>query len=414
MPTPPITRETVAHRLAVWLECDRSTASAARKLELSERTVRDSIHAASRMGMMLDEAVMPGFEIANVSTTYGKDGQVRAQSITQKPEPEGGFALPPGHLIKGVSALVDADGRVRQQWYKTRNGALGSGLVEALQEAFAAYDGLAPVEPPPVHSSESRLTFYPVTDLHLGMLAWGEETGEDWDLKIASKTLKRQFDELILGGPAVAGDCVIAFMGDFLHQNDQSNATPKSRHQLDVDGRYQKVLRAGADLALHIIGRAAQRHVGIRVLAVPGNHDPEASVAVHLALSLFYSSHPRVTVDRECVGIAYHRHGVNLIGVTHGDKLPQERMLQAMSHDRREDWSETWCRRFYSGHLHHAKVKSVGPLKCEAFTTPIARDAYAHNAGYRSERELTAIHFDASLGEVGRHNIVIQPEAVKA
>jgi hypothetical protein len=258
------------------------------------------------------------------------------------------------------------------------------------------------------------MTFYPVTDLHLGMLAWGEETGEDWDLKIASKTIKRQYDELILGGPAVAGDCVIAFMGDFLHQNDQTNATPRSRHQLDVDGRYPKVLDIAGQLALHLIGRAAQRHANVKVIVVPGNHDPEASAAVHFGLRMFYSANQRIKVDDKCVGIAYHRHGVNLIGVTHGHNLPQNRMLATMTADRPLDWGETWCRRFYSGHIHHARVKPDGQLKCEAFAPPIPRDAFSHNAGYRSERELTAIHFDAKLGEVGRHNIVIQPEAVKA
>lgn len=407
-------RQTAADRLALWRRLGKNATAAAREIGITRSSMQHTLKWCSKNGLALDEAVMPGFEVAAVSTTYGKNGEVKGQSIQQKPEGGGAFNLPKGHEIKGVSTLVDGDGQVRAQWFKTREGALGGGLVESLREAFAEHEGMAPVEPEPIETSPDRLTFYPVTDLHLGMLAWHEETGESWDLKIAGKTLKRQFDELIAGGTTASGECIVAFMGDLLHQNDATNATPKSRHVLDVDGRFQKVLRAAAELCLHVIGRAAQRHAKVRVMVVPGNHDPEASVAVHLALSMFYSTHPRIAVDKECVGIAYHRHGVNLIGVTHGDKLAQDRMLAAMSHDRASDWGEAWCRRFYSGHIHHARVKAVGPLKCEAFSTPIARDTYAHNAGYRSERELVAIHFDAKLGEVGRHNIIVQPEQVPA
>jgi hypothetical protein len=32
-------------------------------------------------------------------------------------------------------------------------------------------------------------------------------------------------------------------LGDWYHANDQRNVTPKSKHQLDVDGRWFKVLQ---------------------------------------------------------------------------------------------------------------------------------------------------------------------------
>ena len=43
---------------------------------------------------------------------------------------------------------------------------------------------------------------YVITDYHLGALSWGEETGADWDLKIAEDTLVAWFSRAIEQSPA--------------------------------------------------------------------------------------------------------------------------------------------------------------------------------------------------------------------
>lgn len=407
MPSHGLSDDTLNHRVRVWRDHGRNISASARELGISRSAFQSTLDTAKERGFLTgeDAVARQGFYIASLSTRYDSSGAIVSRSVSEKPE-GAEYAPPPDHAIKGVSTLLGADGAVRAQWIKTRAGALGSGLVEALQDAFTAFDGVSPCHPAP-ETQAGRMTFYPVTDLHIGMMAWAVETGQDWDLKIAGKELRRAYDELIGDGPLGSSEAVIAFMGDILHQNDATNETPAHKHKLDVDGRYPKVLRAATELALHIIGRAAQRHAKVTVYVVPGNHDPEAAVALHLALSMFYRGNDRVRVSGEATGIHYHRFGANLIGIAHGDKIGPQRMLHAMTADRPKDWGETTCRRFYSGHRHQAKLETVGPLRCEIFAAPCAKDAFAYNGGFRAEREIVAIHFDELAGEAGRKTMVL-------
>jgi pantothenate kinase-related protein Tda10 len=52
-------------------------------------------------------------------------------------------------------------------------------------------------------------------------------------------------------------------------------------------------------VALHqdIIELALQKHATVRVRILPGNHDPEISITLQIALAAFYSSNPMVIVE---------------------------------------------------------------------------------------------------------------------
>ncbi|MCQ8140289.1 hypothetical protein, partial [Vibrio parahaemolyticus] len=88
---------------------------------------------------------------------------------------------------------------------------------------------------------------YPIADPHIGMLAWKPQTGADNDLKIMSGRLLTTATRLVSEAPR-ARQGLIVNLGDWYHANDQRNVTPRSQHQLDVDGRWFKVLRAGVQL----------------------------------------------------------------------------------------------------------------------------------------------------------------------
>lgn len=407
MPTPPLPDELVQATVDMLNACNGNKSAASVALGITRPTLENRLGIAAERGFLSDHRVLAGYMIKRVSETFDKDGAIRSTSIVQAKAPRAYWEAPPGHLVKGISALLDADDRVVQRWVKTRDGAIGNGLVEALQEAFSGYVGAAPAPPAPSGTAADMLTVVPVADLHFGMMSWAAETGEPYDLAIASRTVKAAFDSLISSGPASQG-AVIAFIGDLLHQNDQTNRTPTSGHSLDVDGRYPKVLRAAAEALLHIIGAALHRHDSVKLLFVPGNHDPEATAALHLAVSLFYQGNARVQVEPVPAPIIYHRWGKNLFGFAHGDKLPPDRMAHAMAADRPQDWGETTCRRFYHGHFHREGSRTAGGVKCEGVGTPIPKDAYSFAGGWRAERIIRAFHFHAERGETGTTSVFVR------
>jgi hypothetical protein len=401
-----LTREEVEAAVSA-VKTHKTISEAARVLGIPRKTLHGRMNIAARTGLIPTDPVMPGFEISRVSTVHNGQGTVTARHIQQKPERGEAFTPPPGHMIKGVSALLDGENRTIQRWIKTRDGAIGGGLVEALQDAFRDYKGAAPATVAPSNLPEEMMTVYPIADLHLSMMAWGKETGEDYDLTIGSRTIRAGIGNLMSQGPA-AHFATVAFLGDIFHQNDATNRTPRSGHQLDVDGRYPKVLRVGADLSLHTIACALQSHHTVYVEFVPGNHDPEATAALHLAISLFYQGNPRVIVGPVPASIIYRRWGVNLFGLTHGENLPPERMAHAMAADRPQDWGETTCRRFFSGHYHREASRMAGAVKCESVGSPIPKDAYTFAGGWRSERIMRAFHYHATAGETGTTSVFIR------
>ena len=376
-------------------------------LGIARTSLQNRLSRLALQGRLGTRAVLPGFAIKSISEALDADGEVSKTYIKQAPEAGEPFAIPEGHAIKGVSALVDAQGQTIQQWIKTKaEGA--EDLKAALLDAFRGYEGRSPLIPPPSVCDSRLLTVYPVADFHFGMLAWGAEVGASWDLKIAKKTILDAIDQLIAAAPA-SKTAIILNLGDFLHADDQTNATPASGHQLDMDGRFRKIA-AGA-LAIHVamIEKALEKHDEVIVEYLPGNHDPNVSHVITIALELFFAGNPRVKIDSDPSEFFWHRHGKVLIGANHGHKVKPEEMPGVMASYRSEDWGKTKFRYCYGGHIHH-RSKGGGEKHgaiWETFQTIAGKDAYAHSHGYSSGRSLVSITHHDERGEVMRQTVSI-------
>jgi predicted phosphodiesterase len=363
--------------------------------------------AASERGENGTLPVIPGFAIARTSAQFGPRGEVQKEWVTQKPAASELFDAPPDHAIKGVSALVDANGRTIQQWIKTREQSTDA-YVKAIHTAFDRHKGKAQLVPAPAKCERDLLQVYPVADHHLGMRAWALETGENYDLDIAAKRLRACMGRLVAQSPA-SKQAVIVNLGDYYHADDQRNMTPRSGHILDVDGRYFKVLTTGVQLMIDCIELALAKHQTVLVRNVPGNHDPHASIALTVALKAFFNNNKRVTIDADPSEWFFHRFGQTLIGAHHGHRAKPQNMAMTMACLRREDWGATRYHWLLFGHIHHETAKEVGDVRCESFQTLAAKDAYAAGSGYCSGQSISSITLHREDGEIGRHRINLTP-----
>ena len=120
--------------------------------------------------------------------------------------------------IIGKSTLRDKDGKVVIEWTKTNKSK--EDVLKALRTAVDTLkeevNPVAKIKKPKKFKNDNLLNQYTLTDYHLGMMSWAEETGSDWDLKIAEETLVRFFEEGISKSPN-ANECIFAQIGDFLH-----------------------------------------------------------------------------------------------------------------------------------------------------------------------------------------------------
>lgn len=310
---------------------------------------------------------------------------------------------PDGQVVSGVSTLYNAEGEVTAQWVKTKTDieAMLQATLEAIRGAFEDATRI-PTIAAPERCNERLLTVYPIGDHHIGMRSWGEETGADYDIKIADQLLTSAAAHLVEVSPP-SDTALVVSLGDLYHVDNLKNQTSRSGNTLDVDTRYAAMIRAGVRVMRTVIERALVKHRLVKVVCVIGNHDDVGAMWLQLALSLYYEDNPRVQIETKPGKFHYHRHGKVLIGTTHGDTGKPEKLQGVMAADVPQMWGETQFRYWFTGHVHTRKVVEFPGVVWETFRTLAANDAWATAAGYRSGRDMTCIVLDSQHGEVARH-----------
>lgn len=406
---PRLTDEQIEQTASLYNENNGNIAEVARLLGIARSTAHHRCSAAAARGLLGTKPVLPGFRISKTTAVTNEHGDVVREFVQQKPEREGVFFPPEGHRIKGVSALVDSDGNVIQQWFKTKEGELDPlAVVDAIKEALRDFElpPLPPI-PPPQAANADLANIFGIPDLHMGQLSWGRETGgSDYDTKIATATIKSTFGRLAANSPE-ASVGVILGLGDNSHTDGYKNVTPQSGHALDADGRYPVILRATIDTFAHAVATILPRHDQVLVRVLPGNHDPQAAIAVSIALEERYRNEPRVTVDSNPGAYWWWEWGACFIGAHHGDKAKMRDLPMTMAARNPEAWGRTRFRHIYTGHIHHESAIEVGGVVVESFRAVAALDAYNAGAGYTSGRSLKSITLHKEAGEVGRQTVNI-------
>lgn len=326
------------------------------------------------------------------------------------PEHDMTKVVAPGFHTKGTSTLYDADGKPKLQWVKTqidRDFEIAA-LMDALREVAEQYTGIAKPSPAPERSMDDLLNVYPWGDPHIGLYAWAEETGDrDWDVAKAEAVHVGAMTKLIEMAPP-ARRCLIAPMGDTQHADNLQNQTTRSGHALDVDTRWPKVFRVIVSTLVRATDAALGKHEIVDIDCVGGNHDDISALALGVVLDAWYRNEPRVNVNLSPSKFRWHRHGLCLIGLTHGDTVKPQNMGQVMAADRAADWGETLYRHIYSGHLHHDAVREFPGVTVETLRTLAPRDAYAAAGGWRSGQDMKCDVWSAKHGRIQRLMVGIE------
>jgi len=385
----PLSDEVLAEAVALRKR-HPSTQAAADAAGLPVSTLKSRLDQAKRRGL------------------YSTYEQIHEKPKGQPREPGGKFEVPDGHVVKGYSVLTDPEGRVLQQWVKTREDLSHVDVVEAVREAFKDFEGTAPAIPAPPSPNADLLTLFPLADWHMGLFSWGAETGNNWDLKIAEAVIGQAVDDVFARSPS-SGTAIILGGGDLMHADNKDNRTARSGHVLDVDGRYPKVLQATCRLTVRVIDRALERNEKVIVRILPGNHDEHAAIAISYFLLAWYRNEPRVTVDVDPSLFFWFRFGKVMLGATHGHAAKAKDMPQIMAHRRAEDWGATRYRYIHTFHLHHTRETKTegGGCVAEVHQTPAPQDAWHFGEGFLSGRSVQTITYHKEYGEISRSRVAI-------
>jgi len=337
---------------------------------------------------------------------------VRSMQALKKYAAKRGFApdydmthqVPDGYRVRGTSTLY-RDGEPVLQWVKSEVDAERQRQI--INEAMAALAEELPKEKPvpaPKQLPNHLCNVYVLTDYHLGMKSWGEETGDDWDLDIAENMLYEWIAAALDRSPqAEVG--IFAQLGDFLHWDGMDPVTPTSKHLLDADTRFQKLVRVAIRVIRRIIRAMLQKHKLVHVICADANHDPASSIWLREWLAAIYEDEKRISVDQSADSYYCFEWGKTSLFFHHGHKRKFAAIDDVLAAKFRDVFGRTKHSYAHMGHLHHVQSKESNLMLVEQHRTLAAPDAYASRHGFMSGRDAKVITYHKDFGEVGRVSI---------
>jgi|TARA_R110000824_G_scaffold119407_1_gene273493 hypothetical protein len=338
--------------------------------------------------------------------------QIKAARSGYSPKHDMTHTAPEGFNVKGVSTLYDQDGLPKAQWVKTTADKEQQALAmrEVIDSLLDELPKAKPTKSSLRGTVDELLVAYPVGDAHFGMLAWDEECGNNFDIKIAESDLCGAMDYLVKYSPE-ATEAAILILGDFMHYDGMAPVTPAHGHLLDADSRFPQVVRAAMRSIRYLVSAALKKHTKVKLIIEIGNHDLSSAIFLMETFHMFFEHEPRVDVDRSPMNLHAFKFGKNLIATTHGDKIKMDKVIPVIAEDFRGLWSGCPHVYVHTGHVHHDHIKEQvgGMVESHGILTP--KDSYASKGGWRAKQSMKSITYHVEHGEVGRQ--MVTPQMLK-
>jgi hypothetical protein len=296
----------------------------------------------------------------------------------------------------------------------TFKSTLTEGTQEAILRFVKAHVKPAPLQKkgkalPPV-GEKGFLVVAGLWDSHIGMYAWKDEVGADYDVEIASARIKNAIDDLTteLSVWPIAR-MIIPVGNDLMHYDSVRHKTAHGEHFLDTDTRYARVFQAALTCIRYQIDRALEVCDDILIPYIPGNHDYTSSYCICAAIDCWYRNDSRVKVDLSANPRKYYRHGGVLLGFEHGTDCKPETLARIFATEAAADWSASTYREVQIGHKHQNRewhyegVTPTNGVTVRMNPALTSTDVWHHGKGFVGQvKAVEAWRYD-SQGYRGSH-----------
>jgi hypothetical protein len=223
-------------------------------------------------------------------------------------------------------------------------------------------------------------------DIHFGRLTWHEESGIDFDIKIAERAVKTAISELLqYSKNFVIAKILLPIGNDFFNVNSKANTTAKGTPQQE-DTRWQKTFRAGRRLVIEMIDTCTAI-APTDVMFIPGNHDEEKIFYMGDALECWYHNNKNVRIDNGAKSRKYYDFGKVLLGFTHGDAEVMKKLPNLMQFEVPKLWGNSIYREWHTGDKHHKadfilEVDEQIGIVIRILRSLVPADAWTFNKGF--------------------------------
>lgn len=245
-----------------------------------------------------------------------------------------------------------------------------------------------------------------IPDLHLGKLAHAVETGEEYNLEIASTMFETAMNGLLEKTGGYALEKIIFPVGnDLLHADGLIASTTKGTPQ-DTAASNRVVFAHAEGLMIKAI-ETCLSIAPTTVIPVPGNHARGNEFWLYRVLKAFFARTADADFTESLSDRQYVKYGKNLLGFTHGDEEKHLGLPALMALEQPQLWGEVTTREWILGHFHSKKELSFMPLSethgvtMRTLNSLSAADGWHNRKGYKGIRAATALLYSFDKGYTG-------------
>lgn len=326
---------------------------------------------------------------------------------------------------KGIVTLFQVRADFIRNWDAELRAAEAA-VAEMMEDAAGWAPTYPPIERPEFLDSEACCFMLNIYDPHLGMLAWGDEVGEDQDLKIAARDYSRAVGFLLGFARLYKVEVLEYVVGhDFLHvdslaQGARGGQTAAGTPQ-DIDSRLAKMFTTGRRALVSGIDLARQI-APVRVRVVPGNHDRQQMYRMGEVLAAWYRKCEDVEVIYSPMRRTFGSYGANTFMFTHGEEYARHRdnLVTIFATECPPDiWVSGKYLEVITGHNHALKAGRYHPTfdaqesrKIRTISLPglTASDAWHFEQAFKHNRAATARVYKKTGGIAGHHEFTISTD----
>lgn len=203
--------------------------------------------------------------------------------------------------------------------------------------------------------NKNKLLEIPAVELHLGKMAWGGDTGQDYDKNIATGRFYHILEEICNIQEVEMCDTALVTIGNDFFNSDTVNATTTKGTPQTNDLRWKKMFLLGLKLYTEFLETLRGKFNKIDVRLCSGNHDKMSSFYLYLALQQYFRSDDKLTFSDNYKDYQCYQFGKCAIFFGHGDSN-LKRIIQSIPAEFYKEWGSSIFRELHLGHLHKEVV----------------------------------------------------------
>jgi hypothetical protein len=247
-----------------------------------------------------------------------------------------------------------------------------------------------------------------VSDWHYLKHAYDHTGKEEYNRDLARKALESANNTLLSQTlkVAVPDKFYIPVGTDNLHFDNLEHTTTRGTPQVgQSDGNWRLDMEAYVDIVIGMIELYAQIAPVVAV-PMPGNHDYQTSLMLHVLLKKVYAKRKDVEVLNCYDPRVYLTYGRNAFMFTHGDGMSMNKLKRdahkfflAEAEEQGVKISQAEHFAMFSGHVHHDNFEDLGVVKHFIIPSLSPSDSWHKEAGFvGSRREASIYLFDKNEG----------------